>query len=269
MKIVIAGAAGRIGQVVAEGLAARDHHVVGVDRLPRPEGDGDWHVADCGDPGAMLGVLGAERPDAVIHLAGQPGEGSLPDSLASHALTTAALLDACVAHGVRRFAYASSNHAVGLTPLTDRLDVATRARPDTFYGVAKVAAEALLSLYADRYDMSTIACRIGSFRPVPTTTRELSTWLSPGDCVRMFEACLDAPLPGYAVLYGISANSRAWWDLEPGRALGYHPVDDAEDYADGITARDDDELEGAQVGGSFATDAFRRPAFDQRGRPAP
>jgi uronate dehydrogenase len=262
MKVVIAGAAGRIGQVLTHGLADRDHHVVGVDRLPSPAGDLDWHVADCGDPGAMLGVLGAERPDAVIHLAGQPGEASLPDAIASHALTTAALLDACVAHGVRRFAFASSNHAVGLTPLADRLDVATRPRPDTFYGVAKVAAEALLSLYADRYALSTIACRIGSFRPAPTTTRELSTWLSHGDCVRMFDACLGAPLPGYAVLYGISANSRAWWDLEPGRALGYHPVDDAEDYADRIAARDDDEVEGARVGGPFATDAYRRPAFD-------
>jgi uronate dehydrogenase len=264
MKIVIAGAAGRIGQVLTDGLARRGDDVVGLDRRPQQEGDSDWHVADCGDPGAMRSVLEAERPDAVIHLAGQPGEVSLPDAIASHVVTSAALLDACVAHGVRRFAFASSNHAVGLTPRTDCLDIATRPRPDTFYGVAKVAAEALLSLYADRYGMSTIACRIGSFRPTPTTIRELSTWLSYDDCVRMFAACLAAPTPGFAALYGISANRRAWWDLAPGRALGYHPVDDAEDFADGIAARADDELEGARVGGPFATDAYRRPAWDQR-----
>ncbi len=42
------------------------------------------------------------------------------------------------------------------------------------------------------------------------------------------------PSPGFAVLYGISANTRAWWDLEPGRQLGYEPLDDAEAFADRI-----------------------------------
>ena len=87
-----------------------------------------------------------------------------------------------------------------------------------------------MSLYADRYGLDAIACRIGSFLPVPETTRNLATWLSPDDCVRMVEACLTATAPGFAVLYGISANTRAWWDLEPGRALGYHPQDDAEEF---------------------------------------
>ena len=50
----------------------------------------------------------------------------------------------------------------------------------------------------------------------------------------MVEAALTATAPGFAVLYGISANTRAWWDLEPGR-LGYEPQDDAEEFADSIT----------------------------------
>ena len=47
----------------------------------------------------------------------------------------------------------------------------------------------------------------------------------------MVDAALTAPAPGFHVLYGISANTRAWWDLEPGRALGYEPQDDAEEFA--------------------------------------
>ena len=94
----------------------------------------------------------------------------------------------------------------------------------------------MLSLYADRYGIDAVACRIGSFLPVPETTRNLSTWLSHDDCVRMVEAALTATAPGFAVLYGISANTRAWWDLEPGRALGYHPQDDAEEFADRVSA---------------------------------
>ena len=47
----------------------------------------------------------------------------------------------------------------------------------------------------------------------------------------MVDAALTATAPGFAVLYGISANTRAWWDLEPGRRLGYEPQDDAEEFA--------------------------------------
>ena len=110
-------------------------------------------------------------------------------------------------------------------------------RPDTYYGVAKVAAEALLQLFSDRHGIDAVACRIGSFLEQPTSIRGLSTWLSHDDGVRMVEAALTTPAPGFAVLYGISANTRGWWDLEPGRRLGYEPQDDAEEFADVRRAR--------------------------------
>jgi uronate dehydrogenase len=187
-------------------------------------------------------------------------------------VTTAALLDAMVAHGVTRIVYASSNHAVGRTPRphvgTDLLTVDVRPRPDTFYGVAKVAAEALLSLYVDRYGIDAVSARIGSFLPQPETVRSLATWLSHDDAVRMFDAALTTPDPGYAVLYGVSANTRGWWDLEPGRALGYDPQDDAEDFAGQVTADEEkDAAEGTHVGGSYVTAAFNRPALDAPARP--
>ncbi len=262
MRVLVTGAAGSIGRVVTPGLTDRGHEVVGLDLVPSPPGHhGEWHTADCTDPAAVDEVVGASRPAAIVHLAGAPGEGSLAESLLSHTHTTGALLDAMVAHDVRRIVYASSNHAVGRTPRTESLGVDTRPRPDTFYGVAKVAAEGVLSLYADRYGIDAVSCRIGSFLEHPETLRNLSTWLSHDDCVRMVEASLTAPSPGYAVLYGISNNTRAWWDLEPGRALGFEPLDDAEDWADRIPARDEDDVEAAAVGGPFATKEFERPAF--------
>ncbi len=78
----------------------------------------------------------------------------------------------------------------------------------------------------------------------------------------MVEAALTVPAPGFAVLYGISANTRAWWDLEPGRALGYEPLDDAEAFADRITPAPGDEAEAAYVGGPFAGDRFYRAALE-------
>ena len=264
MHVLVTGAAGSIGTVVCSGLVDRGHTVSGLDRVPEPEGfTGDWYTADCADADAVEAVFAAARPlDAVVHLAGIPTEASLPDELTSHVVTTAALLDAMVRHAVHRIVYASSNHAVGRTPRSDVLTVDVRPRPDTFYGVAKVAAEGLLSLYADRYGIDAVATRIGSFLPQPESVRGLSTWLSHDDAVRMVEAALTAPDPGFAVLYGVSANTRGWWDLAPGRALGYEPQDDAERYAAQVTAdADRDEVEAAHVGGPFATEQCHRPAL--------
>ena len=266
MRVLVTGAAGSIGQVVTVGLTDRGHEVVAFDRVPAPDGsDLPWHTGDCADADAVAAVFAVESLDAVVHLAGHPDEASLPDSILSHTVTTAALLDAMVEHGVGRFVYAGSNHAVGRTPRPRDAEITVehRPRPDTFYGVAKVAAEAVMSLYADRYELDVVSCRIGSFLIEPTTVRHLSTWLSHDDCVRMVEACLTAPAPGYAVLYGISRNTRAWWDLAPGRALGYEPADDAEVFASTIASRPEDAVESATVGGPFATEEFFRPALDR------
>lgn len=262
MRVLVTGAAGSLGRVITVGLVGLGHDVVGLDLVPAPEGTSfGWHEADCTDPDAVAAVFAEERLDAVVHLAGVPEEVSLPDELTSHVVTTAALLDAMLAHRVPRIVYASSNHAVGRTPRSDgELGVQALPRPDTYYGVAKVAAEALLQLFADRHGIDAVSCRIGSFLEEPASVRNLSTWLSHGDGVRMVDAALTAPAPGYAVLHGISANTRAWWDLEPGRRLGYEPQDDAEAFADRIQPGPHDEAEAEFVGGPFALAQFHRPA---------
>jgi uronate dehydrogenase len=76
----------------------------------------------------------------------------------------------------------------------------------------------------------------------------------------MVHAALVAPAPGYTVIYGVSDNTRGWWDLGPGRALGYDPQDDAEAYAEQVPEREDDEVEAGHVGGPFVTERYYRPA---------
>jgi uronate dehydrogenase len=258
-KVLLTGSSGSIGRVLAPGLTALGHEVVGVDLT------GADLTLDCTDPVAVDAAMAEVRPDAVIHLAGISSESSLPDALSSHVLSTGALLEAMRRFDVPRIVYASSNHAVGRMPRSVLLGGDIHARPDTFYGVGKVAAEALLHLYVDRYGMDAVSIRIGTFLPRPTTRRQLSTWLSHEDGVRMFDAALTAPSPGFAVIYGVSANTRGWWDLGPGRALGYDPTDDADTYAaeiEGEPETEADRVQGAYVGGPFATDEFERPAFD-------
>ena len=143
-------------------------------------------------------------------------------------------------------------------------------RPDTYYGVSKVFGEALGRLMVDRYGLEVVCLRIGSWKQYPTSVRELSTWISPADGVRLLAAALTAPDVGFAVVYGISANTRAWWDLAPARALGYLSVDDAEEYADRIPGADAEpdpaaDPERGPVGGPFAGPAYDEPRLGRDG----
>src|ERR1039457_2055557 len=72
--------------------------------------------------------------------------------------------------------------------------------PDTYYGVSKVAVEGLAALYHYRCGLDTICVRILSCLERPRSVRSLSTWLSPDDAGRLFEACLTAERPGFRVI---------------------------------------------------------------------
>jgi uronate dehydrogenase len=248
MRVAVTGAAGRIGRVVHPGLAMLGHDVVAMDIV---SADGVESL-DIGDTATLASSL--RGCEAVVHLAANASETSFDGALYSHLRLTHSVLEAMRTAGVPRLVYASSNHAVGFTPRTELVSVHTRVRPDTFYGFGKSAAEALCSLYTDRYGIATACLRIGGFAERPGNRRQLAIWLSPGDAVRLVEACLTAPDLTFAIVYGISANSRGWWDLEPARALGYRPQDDAEDFAAEVLARPesaDDRFAALHVGGEF------------------
>ena len=113
--------------------------------------------------------------------------------------------------------------------------------------------------------LDVVCLRIGTSAEEPTTTRHLATWLSPDDTVSLVHAALSAPSPGFAVVWGVSANTRNWWDLTSARALGYEPKDDAEVYAEAlIEVHGEPDLTDpvhARVGGEYTTDAFDAENF--------
>jgi uronate dehydrogenase len=61
--------------------------------------------------------------------------------------------------------------------------------------------------------------------------RNLSTWISPRDTAQMVWRAIESDVP-FGIYYGISGNTRAYWDISSARELlGYAPEDDAETYA--------------------------------------
>lgn len=261
--VLLTGAAGRIGTVLRGGLPERGWALRSLDVAPLPdERPGEEQVvADVTDLAAMVDAV--RGVDAVLHLAGISGEAGWAAISHANIEGTYATLEAARRAGVPRVVLASSNHATGYTPRPETgllTEAAAPPRPDTYYGVAKVAMEALGSLYADRYGMDVVCLRIGSAYPEPSTVRMLATWLSPDDSVSLVDAALRAPAPGFQIVWGVSANTRNWWDLTAARALGYEPADDAEVYAEALIEAcgepDPADPVHSRVGGQYTLPAF-------------
>lgn len=246
--MLLTGAAGSIGTALRERLPGFGWDVRGFDREPLPDGV----VGDVTSPAdldaAMDGVA------AVVHLAGQPTEAPWPVIRDANIEGTVQLFEAARRADVRRVVYASSNHTVGFTPVGTDQAADLPPRPDTLYGVSKVFGEALARYYVERYGFAVACLRIGTFEPRPTHQRSLSTWLSPDDCTRLVDACLRAPELTFALVWGISNNTRRMWSLDAGRALGYEPQDDAETYA-GEVAQGAHPSDG-YLGGGFTSAGF-------------
>ncbi len=259
--ILITGAAGGIGtlmrtRMARPGRVLRLLDLAPIEPLDEPGTGAEEHVqASVTDLDAMLEAC--EGVEAVVHLGGISAEAPWERILEVNIHGTYTVFEAARRRGVDRVVFASSNHAVGFhTPDEYPLPESVTPLPDTYYGVSKVAGEALGALYAKRYGMDVISVRILTCFPKPPNARALSTWFSPDDCARLFEAAIAAPSPGYRVVYGVTENTRGGWvSLDGARELGYASHDDAERFATevlgegGEVAPDDPVLR--HLGGAF------------------
>jgi uronate dehydrogenase len=251
--VLVTGAAGRIGHYLRVGLPGLGWELRLLDRVPIPEEPGSI-VADVTDPAALRAAFA--DASAVVHLAGViRTSSSFEEVLSSNIEGTYQVMEAARVAGVRRVIFASSNHANGFAPRRAPVSPGVADRPDSYYGVSKVFGEVLGRFYADRYGMQVACLRIGSCADRPTSPRMLGSWLSPADAVRLVDACLRSPDLDYSVVYGISRNTRRWWDLGAAEALGYQPQDDAEEFAaevlaayGGVDPGSPDEPQGGEAG---------------------
>lgn len=252
-RVLITGAAGRLGAILREGLRAHFDvlRLLDVASLGVGKPDEELVTADVRDLRAVTEAMAGV--DATVHLAGIPHEDTFEHILQTNMMGAYHVFEAARRQRCARVVLASSLHVTGFYEADERIGPDVPLRPDSFYGLGKAFAENLGRLYADKHALEVVCLRIGTLAERPTTPRHLSTWLSPRDAVELFYCSLTAPDIGFTVAYGASANQRAWWDLSSAQRLGYRPADDAERWAPEIAASADPTESGkGPQGGGYA-----------------
>jgi uronate dehydrogenase len=233
--LLITGAAGQLGRVLAQPLAPLAVRLRLSDRaeplagLSLPAG-AEAVACELADAAAVNRLL--QGVDAVVHLGGISVEGPFEPILQANIRGLHHLYEAARRQGTRRIVFASSNHVTGCYEQGRPTHPAEPARPDGHYGLSKLFGEGMASLYRDRHGIDSVCLRIGTATPTPPDRRALSTWISLRDLTQLVRCALTAPDVGFLVAYGASANTRLWWRTEEAWArLGYQPQDNAEAFA--------------------------------------
>lgn len=256
-KIVLTGAAGRLGSYLREPLSKMADELVSTDLVDDIGElyDGEtYKKADLASLEQMEAVI--KGADMVVHFGAIGDEAPFEDILGPNIVGAYNVWEAAYRHGVRRVVYASSVHAVGMHSRTEGVGLDAPHKPDTFYGLAKCFAEDLASLYWDKRGVESVCMRIFSCAQV-NNARALGTWLSYDDLIHLVEQSINTPVTEFTVVYGISNNDRSPVDNSKANFLGYRPKDNAEQYADKILAEtpvlDLHDPEHLYIGGPFAS----------------
>ena len=261
-KVALSGAGGIVGGILRRGLRQKGVALrcAGWQPLEPLHPGEDLVHGDLRDPAVVDRLLAGV--DVLIHLAGSSVERPLPEIIDNNLRALYEVYEGARRHGVKRVVFASSNHAFGMHRTTDRLQLDAPFRPDGLYGLSKVWGEAMARMYWDKHGIEGIALRIGTaMGKPPENARQLSTWLGSEDLLQLAMRCIEAGPIGCTAVWGISANTRAWYDLAEGNAIGYAPVENAERWAEAVLARPDpmDAIARAFQGGTFASHDYTAP----------
>lgn len=223
MKVLVTGAAGRLGAVVCRALAGRGHDVRATDLRPCQAGSA-LELADLRDPSVAPRLMSGV--DAVVHLGNIPslGAGASPQVvLADNVAMNAHVFQAARELGVERVVFASSLQAM------IRLDDGRPARPPytipyfpldgdapanpgrNYYGLSKELGERMVRLLSEEQpDMCCTSLRypmlVGDWlreslaRPLPPSGvnfGEALTYLHLDDAAALVALVLERQAPGY------------------------------------------------------------------------
>jgi len=178
MRVLLTGCAGFIGMHCALRLLARGAEVLGADnlspyypvalkeeRLRRLEGQRGFRFerADLADAAACARLFEAARPEAVLHLAAQPGvrySFENPSSyIQSNLVAFANLLEACRRHAPRHLVYASSSSVYGANTKLPWSETDNVDHPISLYAATKKANELMAHAYSHLHGLPATGLR--------------------------------------------------------------------------------------------------------------
>jgi nucleoside-diphosphate-sugar epimerase len=252
-RVLITGAAGRIGTLLRERLAGRYE----LHSLTHRLADFPSHVASVADLDAIRPAF--EGMDAVVHLAvAKQGWNAWQVALDDNIRGTHNVCEAARLAGVGSVVFTSTNHVVSgyeietgpsLYELGDPrvIDEHADVRPDSVYGFSKAAGEATCRYYSDVHGLRAYVLRIGwvipddDYRKVNFAleaappldlagkrARLRALYLSHHDCAELVAACLEAEHVRFGIYYGTSNHPRQFQSLaNAARDLGWRPRDSA------------------------------------------
>jgi len=236
MRIVITGAAGNIAGAVIKDLSPF-HELCLIDQ--RPISGVKSYIADLSSASRDVDSANGEHwsnafenAAVVIHFAANreplaPWEKVLPDNIQA----TWNVLEAGARHGISRVVFASSNWAVkGLEqqlapacyePGGPKISSEACPTPVNDYGLSKAFGEFAGRMFVDQQKLqSFVAVRIGNFAAAPSQDKVLRTrWIGVEDMCSLIRRCVEAKFSGFHVVYGVSAQPTAPYDLTHTRAL--------------------------------------------------
>ena len=240
MRVIITGAAGQIGSQIADELAGA-HELCLIDRVPVP-GQASI-VADLAKSGRWIRWKPwrrARQPrwmeafkgaDVVVHLAVDQHSGVAQHQLlANNIQATVNVIEAAVRHRVFRVVFASSNWVVKALerelspscymPHGPKIGSDAPPRPIKPYGIPEAFGEVSGRTTVDEGRLgSFVAVRIGSYQPVPPEDERRQRWIGTEDIRGLLQRCVEAKFDGFQVVYGVSAQPTAPYDLSHTRRL--------------------------------------------------
>ena len=242
MKILITGAAGKLGTAVRKELAGKHElRLADITKIENPEGES--LVLDIADVDAVQRAM--EGMEAVAHLAYGNIFGGVKDAEAIrisfdvNARGTYNLLWAAHKVKAKRFLYSStlSVHGKILGKTKDLLDESTPPCPNEVYGFTKYLGEEACRYFADNYGMDIVVLRLCQLRPPKYWARDnapefkskresgafgMSTHVA--DVARAIHLSLTKSLKGYQLIHIASDNKGRITKIDRAKELlGFTP----------------------------------------------
>lgn len=254
--LLITGAAGHVATGIRSFLRPL-YHLRLFDIAPvydaRP-GE-DTVVGDIAKPADVAAAM--QGVDKVLHLACRHGPSiDFEDTLDVNYRGTINLIEASLRENVRHLVFASSNHGWGLYPRADTpLSDAAAPRPDGWYGISKIWAEATLAYYAHANDKIITSLRIGNCSARVNDERCSHMWISFADLASLIELALSRDDTGHRAVFATADCADPFFDNSGAKKMGFAPVDAASDHMAnaGVAGQAPDTgVFGTLLGGEYA-----------------